>query len=170
MEAKLIVSASPHFHAPETTRGLMFNVIVALMPTVIASAIIFGWQTLLVTAVTVGACVFFEWGWCKLMKKPSPIADLSAVVTGIILAMNLPSPDPASASSVLFSLFMAVIGAMEGSPAEDGWISLERSDCIASCKNLGLDISRRELQSFAEFASESLRVKATRILLKPKKP
>ncbi len=111
MESKLIVSASPHFHAPETTRSLMFNVIIGLMPTVIASAILFGWQTLLVTAVTVAACVFFEWGWCKLMKKASPIADLSAVVTGIILAMNLPSPDPKSASSIAFSLFMAVIGA-----------------------------------------------------------
>ena len=112
METNLIVSASPHFRAPETTRSLMGNVILALMPTVIASAIIFGWQTLLVTAVTVGACVFFEWGYCKLVKRPSPIGDLSAVVTGIILAMNLPSPDMSKPATLGMSIFMAIVGAL----------------------------------------------------------
>jgi electron transport complex protein RnfD len=110
MESKLIVSASPHFHAPESTRSLMLNVIFALMPTVVASAILFGWQTLLVTAVAVAACVFFEWGYCRMMKKPSPIGDLSAVVTGIILAMNMPAP--AGASGIGMSILMAVIGSL----------------------------------------------------------
>jgi electron transport complex protein RnfD len=112
MESKLIVSASPHFHAPESTRSLMGNVIIALMPTVIASAIIFGWQTLLVTGVCVGACVFFEWGFCKMLRRPSPIGDLSAVVTGIILAMNLPSPDMSDPSTLGMSIFMAIVGAL----------------------------------------------------------
>ncbi len=112
MDSNLIVSASPHFHAPESTRSLMGNVILALMPTVVASAIIFGWQTLLITAVSVGACVFFEWGFCKLVKRPSPIGDLSAVVTGIILAMNLPSPNMSDLSTLGMSVFMAIVGSL----------------------------------------------------------
>lgn len=90
MDTKLIVSASPHVRSEETTAGLMANVIVALCPCVVASAIIFGMRALLVTAVSVVACVAFEWLYCKLLKRPNPISDLSAVVTGIILAMNVP--------------------------------------------------------------------------------
>ena len=90
MDTKLIVSASPHIRSDETTRGLMANVIVALCPVVVASAVIFGLRSLLVTAFSVVACVVLEWLYCKLLKKPSPIGDLSAVVTGIILAMNVP--------------------------------------------------------------------------------
>ena len=90
MDTKLIVSASPHLRSEETTTSLMANVIVALTPCVVASAIIFGWRALLVTAVSVVACVAFEWLYCKLLKKPNPIGDLSAVVTGIILALNVP--------------------------------------------------------------------------------
>ena len=90
MDTKLIVSASPHLRSEETTTGLMANVIVALTPCVVASAIIFGLRALLVTAVSVVACVAFEWLYCKLLKKANPISDLSAVVTGIILAMNVP--------------------------------------------------------------------------------
>ena len=90
MDTKLIVSASPHLRSEETTQSLMANVIVALCPCVVASAIIFGARALLVTAVSVVACVVFEWLYCKLLKKANPISDLSAVVTGIILAMNVP--------------------------------------------------------------------------------
>ena len=102
METKLIVSASPHVRSDETTQGLMANVIVALCPCVVASAIIFGMRALLVTAVSVIACVVFEWLYCKLLKKPNPISDLSAVVTGIILALNMPVGMP---------LWIAVVGA-----------------------------------------------------------
>ena len=90
MDTKLIVSASPHVRSDETTQSLMANVIVALCPCVVASAIIFGVRALLVTAVSVVACVAFEWLYCKLLKRANPISDLSAVVTGIILAMNVP--------------------------------------------------------------------------------
>ena len=90
MDTKLIVSASPHIRSDETTWGLMANVIVALCPVVVASAVIFGLRSLLVTAFSVVVCVVLEWLYCKLLKKPSPIGDLSAVVTGIILAMNVP--------------------------------------------------------------------------------
>jgi electron transport complex protein RnfD len=78
-------------------------VIVALTPCVVASAIIFGARALLLTAVSVIACVGFEWLYCKLMKKANPIGDLSAVVTGIILAMNVP---------VTMPIFELIIGAL----------------------------------------------------------
>ena len=90
MDTKLIVSASPHVRSEETTQSLMANVIVALCPCVVVSAIIFGVRALLFTAVSVIASVSFEWLYCRLLKKPNPISDLSAVVTGIILAMNVP--------------------------------------------------------------------------------
>ena len=89
-DTKLIVSASPHVRSDETTRGLMANVIVALCPVVVASAVIFGLRALLVTAFSVVVCVALEWLYCKLLKRPNPVGDLSAVVTGIILAMNVP--------------------------------------------------------------------------------
>ena len=102
MDTKLIVTASPHVHAPESTRTLMGNVVISLLPCVVASTIIFGFRALLLTAVTVAACIGFEYGYCKLLKKKNPVGDLSAVVTGIILAMNFP---------VSLPLWMGVVGA-----------------------------------------------------------
>lgn len=90
MENRLIVTASPHITDTVTTRKLMGNVVISLLPCIIASAIIFGWQALVLVAVTTAACVVFEYLYCALMKKPNPVGDLSAVVTGIILALNLP--------------------------------------------------------------------------------
>ena len=107
MDTKLIVSASPHLRSEETTQSLMANVIVALCPCVVASAIIFGARALLVTAVSVVACVAFEWLYCKLLKKANPISDLSAVVTGIILAMNVPVGMPIG--ELLIGDFVAII-------------------------------------------------------------
>lgn len=103
MEAKkLIVSASPHINARTTTRGVMLNVCVALLPALIAGALVFGPRVLLVAGVTVAACVGFEALYCVLLKKPVPVGDFSAVVTGMILAMNLPATIP---------LWIAIIGA-----------------------------------------------------------
>lgn len=103
MEAKkLIVSASPHIHARTTTRGVMLNVCIALLPAVLVGTLVFGARALLVTGVTVAACVGFETLYCLLLKKPVPVGDFSAVVTGLILAMNLPATIP---------LWIAVIGA-----------------------------------------------------------
>ncbi len=90
MDTKLIVSASPHVRSDETTRGLMANVIVALCPVVVASAVIFGLRALLVTAFSVVVSVALEWLYCQQLKTPTPVGDLPAVVTGIILAMNVP--------------------------------------------------------------------------------
>lgn len=99
---KLTVSASPHITSGTSTRMIMLGVTVALLPTLIASALIFGWQVLLLTGVTVAACVAFEFCYCVIMKKPVPISDFSAVVTGLILAFNLPPH---------FPLWMAIVGA-----------------------------------------------------------
>ena len=107
MDTKLIVSASPHLRSEETTTGLMANVIVALVPCVVASAIIFGLPALLVTAVSVVASVAFEWLYCKLLKKPNPVGDLSAVVTGIILALNVPVGMPIG--ELIVGDFVAII-------------------------------------------------------------
>ena len=103
MEAKkLVVTASPHITSPNTTRTVMIHVCCALVPALIASTLIFGARALLVTGVTVAACVGFEALYCVLLKKPVPVGDFSAVVTGLILAFNLPSTIP---------LWIAIIGA-----------------------------------------------------------
>ena len=102
MENRLNVTASPHIQDNSSTRKLMLNVIIALLPCVVASTIIFGARTLLVVGVTVAASVLFEYLYCHLMKKPNPVGDLSAVVTGMILALNMP---------VTMPLWIAIVGA-----------------------------------------------------------
>lgn len=97
-----MVTASPHILDRSSTRGLMGSVLIALLPCVVASALIFGWRALLVVGVTTAACVGFEYLYCLLMKKPVPVGDLSAVVTGVILALNMPVSIP---------LWIAVVGA-----------------------------------------------------------
>ena len=91
---KLVISASPHIDSGATTRKIMGDVLIALCPALIAAIVIFGWRALLVTAVCAAACVFFEWGFERLCHKKSTIGDLSAVVTGVILAYNLPVSIP----------------------------------------------------------------------------
>ena len=98
---KLIVTSSPHVKSSTTTSTIMRDVIIALIPALIASNIIFGLRAGLVTAVCVASCVGFEYLSRIIMKKNNTISDLSAVVTGIILAFNLPSTMP---------LWMCVIG------------------------------------------------------------
>ena len=90
----LTASASPHVRSQHTTRGIMLDVIIALCPALIASVVLFGFRALAVTAVCVGCCVLFEFLSRKAMRRPNTIGDLSAVVTGIILAFNLPSTIP----------------------------------------------------------------------------
>ena len=102
MEDRLIVTASPHIRDTSTTRGLMGNVVIALLPAVLASALIFGARALLLVVVTTFACVAFEYIYERLLHKPNTAGDLSAVVTGIILALNMPVGMP---------LWIAVVGA-----------------------------------------------------------
>ena len=88
---KLIVSPSPHIHSKDSTRSLMLDVLIALIPAVICSVVFYGWRELLLLGVSVATCVLLEWAVTRfLMKKPSTIGDLSAVITGILLALNVP--------------------------------------------------------------------------------
>ncbi len=93
-ELKLSVSSSPHIRSAEDTRSIMLDVIIALMPALAVAIYMFGLRALTLTCVSVAACVFFEWGYRKLMKKTSSIGDLSAVVTGILLAYCTPVSSP----------------------------------------------------------------------------
>ena len=107
MANKLIVSAAPHITSADSTSKIMGRVCIALLPTLIASVLIFGFQALLLTAVTVAACVVFEYAYCKLVGRDVTISDLSAVVTGLLLAFNLPAGLPVWMS--LVGAFIAIV-------------------------------------------------------------
>lgn len=104
MEKKLIVSPSPHVHGEDTTRNLMRDVLIALVPAFGVSLVVYGWQVLLVTAVSVAACMLFEFLIQRfLLKGKNTLGDLSAVVTGVLLAFNVPASLP---------IWMLVLGAL----------------------------------------------------------
>ncbi len=92
---KLLVSPSPHIHSKDSTRSLMLDVVIALLPAVICTFVFYGWREMVVMGVSVASCVLLEWAITKYMlKKPSTIGDLSAVITGILLALNVPYTTP----------------------------------------------------------------------------
>ena len=101
--SKLISEVSPHFFTKRTTRRIMLDVIIALIPAGIASVFLFGPRTLLVIGVCVCTCVLSEYLFERVCKKESTIGDLSAVVTGLLLAYNLPVSIP---------LWQALIGSV----------------------------------------------------------
>lgn len=86
----MTTGVSPHIRSGRTTQRVMLDVIIALCPALIASVVIYGFRALLLTAVSVCACVLLEFVWEKLMKLPVTVGDLSAVVTGMLLAFNVP--------------------------------------------------------------------------------
>lgn len=98
---KLVVSASPHLRTKDTTQRIMLDVVISLIPALIAAVVLFGPRVLAVTATTVITAVLSEFAARKVMKRHNTIQDLSAVVTGLILAFNLPVSIP---------LWMAAIG------------------------------------------------------------
>ncbi len=101
MENKFVVSMSPHIHEEEGISGIMLDVIIALIPAVIAGVYYFGLRAAMVILTAVAACVFFEYVYTRAMKKKNTVRDLSAVVTGILIGLNMPSAIP---------LWMVVIG------------------------------------------------------------
>lgn len=101
MENMLYVSSSPHIRSEVTTQRLMLDVIIALIPAAFAGIYFFGLRAALLIAVTVISSVVFEYLIRKMLKRNTTIGDLSAVVTGLILALNLPSTLP---------VWMAVVG------------------------------------------------------------
>ena len=98
---RLTVSASPHVRSADTVTGIMGDVIISLIPAAVTSVFLYGLRALLVIAVCVGCCVLFEDISRKVLKRDNTIGDLSAIVTGLLLAFNLPSTIP---------LWMAAIG------------------------------------------------------------
>lgn len=103
MSEKFLVTSSPHVHSEFKTSSIMLDVIIALIPAGLAGIFYFGMHSLWVTLVSVLSCVAFEYLWNKFLKKPNSVSDLSAVVTGLLLAYNMPPTIP---------LWMVVIGAL----------------------------------------------------------
>lgn len=102
--ALLTISGSPHIQSKETTKSIMWNVVAALIPTLLVGIYYFGFRVLAVTLVSVAACVLFEWLIQKfILQGRQTISDGSAVITGILLAFNLPSDIP---------FYIVVIGAV----------------------------------------------------------
>lgn len=101
MKELLKVTSSPHIRHNDTTRDIMLDVVIALMPAAVFGCLLFGFRAALVLIVSIAAAVASELLWNLLLKKPLTIGDFSAVVTGLLLGMNLPSTIP---------LWMAAIG------------------------------------------------------------
>ena len=99
---KLIISPSPHDENFTKTSTIMLNVILALLPALAMGCYFFGIRAASLTAVCVGSCIVFEYACRKIMKRSNTVFDLSAVVTGVILSLNLP---------VTLPYWMAVVGA-----------------------------------------------------------
>ena len=104
---ELTISSSPHVHTPITTQTIMRDVLIALSPALAGSILFFGFRALLVTLVSVAACLFWEWGWCKLVKVDCQITDLSAAVTGVLLAFVCPVTIPYW--TIILGAFFAII-------------------------------------------------------------
>ncbi|NMB46531.1 MAG: RnfABCDGE type electron transport complex subunit D [Firmicutes bacterium] len=100
-DTELIISPAPHVSDQESVSSIMYGVVIALLPALIASLYFFRFQALWLVMVTVGACILTEWVFQKLRGKPITIYDGSAVVTGMLLAFNLPPTIP---------WWMAVVG------------------------------------------------------------
>ena len=104
MANRFFVSPAPHIHSDFSTTRLMSDVVIALLPALMVSVRVFGWSVLAVTAVSIASCVLLEFLVQKyLVKGPTTVNNLSAVVTGLLLAMNLPANIP---------LWIVVIGAV----------------------------------------------------------
>ena len=91
---ELTISSSPHAHSPITTQTIMRDVLIALAPAMVGSIYFFGFRALMVTLVSVAACMFWEWAYCKMMKLHNKTYDLSAAVTGVLLAFVCPVTIP----------------------------------------------------------------------------
>lgn len=111
MLSKITVSPSPHISEAHSTRSIMLDVIIALVPAMIAAFIYFKIRALVLVGVCVATCVVSEWLCNLVRKKPNSLDDLSAVVTGIILAFSVPPALPWWAAAI-GSAFAIVIGKM----------------------------------------------------------
>ena len=103
MKERMEVSSNPHIRSKDSTDNIMLSVVIALMPATLWGVWNFGWYAAVVIVVTVFTAVISEHIFCKMCKKPSTVKDMSAVVTGLLLALNLPPH---------FPLWMAAVGAV----------------------------------------------------------
>lgn len=101
MDKKLVVTSSPHIRGNDTTQKIMLDVLIALCPALICATVVFGYNVIVLSAVCVASSVFFEYAARRVLKKENTISDLSAAVTGLLLAFNLP---------VNFPIWMAILG------------------------------------------------------------
>lgn len=92
--ALLTVAPSPHIKSGVTTTSIMRDVIIAMIPTCLWGIYVFGWRAAVLLAVAIASSVFFEWGSAKMLNRKNTVTDLSAIVTGMLIAMNLPSSAP----------------------------------------------------------------------------
>lgn len=93
-EKPLMITSSPHLHCGMNTRGVMLDVLIALLPAAVASVLLFGWRALAVELVCVASCMAAEVLSRMVMKREQTVGDLSCVVTGLLLAFNLPATMP----------------------------------------------------------------------------
>lgn len=108
MDTKLTLSTSPHIHSGRSTTKIMLDVIIALIPTSIVGTVVFGLRALAVIALCIATCVLCEFLFNLAIKKKQTIGDLSAIVTGLLLALNLPANIPLWQAAV-GSIFAIVI-------------------------------------------------------------
>lgn len=101
MENTIKIAPAPHLHSEQSTRSVMLDVIIALLPAALVATWLFGWRALSLQLVCVASCVAAEYLSCAVLKKPSSVGDLSCIVTGLLLSFNLPAGLP---------LWMAAIG------------------------------------------------------------
>jgi len=90
-DAKYVVSSTPHVRDNVTTQGIMIDVIIALCPAALMGIYYYGLDAFITIAASIASCVLFEYLFRKAAKRPMSIGDCSAVVTGLLLAMNLPA-------------------------------------------------------------------------------
>ena len=103
----LKISSSPHIKCPRTTRGIMTDVLIALIPTTVAGTVIFGPRSIYVCIAAVVSCMLSEWLFCLITKRKNTVSDMSAAVTGLLLALNLPASTPIW-QTVLGSVFAII--------------------------------------------------------------
>lgn len=108
MTALKKLSVSPHIHSGRSTSRIMLDVLIALLPTTVAGVVIFGWRALLPIIVCVACCVGFEAIFNLITKREQTVGDLSAAVTGLLIALNLPANIPLW-QCVIGSLFAIII-------------------------------------------------------------
>lgn len=107
MAKNLTVSVSPHLHSGASTQVIMRDVLIALAPAVVASVVFFGPRALLVEVLCVAVAILCEWAFEKICKRPVTVSDLSAAVTGLLLALNLPVGIPLWQAA--FGSFVAIV-------------------------------------------------------------